>query len=168
MMLTATKSLVLLAAISMTVVGCRRHGDGDDDGGHQKKIALPAPKGTPKRPVGSPALTTPINQAKVAAYFKTHNLPMNLGQTSSITVDKVEFLTNAQVVQRLNGANPGLADSDKLAFATLRGDFIFTGPPKSRVTRFSSAYAVFDNVTGNLLMLGTLDQNREGGSNQPR
>ncbi|GAC1652992.1 MAG: hypothetical protein NVS9B15_13600 [Acidobacteriaceae bacterium] len=160
-------TLLLLAAMLTLVAGCRRHHDNDDDdNGHQKRIALPAPKGTAKRPVGSPALKTPITKAEVVAYFKTHNLPMNLGKTSDITVANVEFLNNAQVVQRLNGANPGLADGDKLAFATLRGTFIFTGPPKSRVVRFNSAYAVFDVSSGNLLMIGTLDGG--GSDGQPR
>ena len=122
------------------------------------------PAGPAKRPQGSAALTVkagaaePFTKDDVAAYFKTHNLPMNSSSTSDFRVDALEFLTSKQVTDRLQGASPGLADNDRVAFATLTGTFIFGGPPKGKIARFSRAYAVFDATSGNLLMAGTLDQ----------
>jgi hypothetical protein len=41
---------------------------------------------------------------------------------------------------------------------TLRGPFVFTGPPQSgKSVKFDRAYAIFDPSSGNLLMAGTLD-----------
>ena len=124
------------------------------------------PAGLAKRPQGSAALTVkagaePFTKDDVAAYFKTHNLPMNASSTSDFRVDALEFLTSKQVADRLQGASPGLADNERVALATLTGTFIFTGPPQgktSKTARFSRAYAVFDAASGNLLMAGTLDQ----------
>jgi hypothetical protein len=43
-------------------------------------------------------------------------------------------------------------------FVTLRGPFVFTGPPQSgKSVKFDRAYAIFDPSSGNLLMAGTLD-----------
>jgi hypothetical protein len=126
------------------------------------KIALHLPVGTPKRPQGMAALTvtpgaTPFSEADVVAYFKTHNLPKNMGSVDQIKVDKVEFLTSGEVTKRLQGASPGIGDDERVAFVTLVGDFIFTGPQTKGVT-FHRAYAVFDAVSGSLLMIGTLDR----------
>lgn len=146
--------------------GC--HHDRDDHG-DQKKVALHIPKDTPKRPQGSAALTVkpgaePFSKSDVANYFKTHNLPMNLAASSDFTVESLEFLTNKEITSRLNGASPGLVDNDRIGFATLKGLFVFTGPPNTKPVRFTRAYAAFDAATGNLLMVGTLEQ----GERQPR
>lgn len=135
----------------------------------EEKIALQIPKEPPKRPQGSPALTVkpgaaePFSKQDVADYFKTHNLPRNATSTSDFTVDTLEFLTNKEVTTRLNGASPGLADNDKIGFATLKGVFIFTGPREASPARFTRAYAAFDATTGNLLMIGTLELGKEPG-----
>jgi hypothetical protein len=71
-------------------------------------------------------------------------------------VDTLEFLTNDEVTARLNGVSPGLADGDRIGFATLSGQFVFTGPRGSTPARFTRAYAAFDARTGNLLMIGSL------------
>ncbi|HEY4980025.1 MAG TPA: hypothetical protein VII25_12730 [Candidatus Acidoferrum sp.] len=152
-------ALVLLPLAAFTA-GCHH----DDDDREQKKIALNIPKDPPKRPQGSTALTvkpgaTPFDKTDVSNYFKTHNLPMNYTTTNDFTVDTLEFLTNAELATRLNGANAGLAETARIGFATLVGSFVFTGPPNAKAARFSRAYAAFDAKTGNLLMIGTLDQN---------
>jgi hypothetical protein len=93
----------------------------------------------------------------VINYFKTHNLPMNMSSTSQFQVETLEFLTDRQVSERLSGASTGLAPDERVAFVTLTGSFVFTGPD-AKTARFSRAYAVFDTRTGNLLMIGTLEQ----------
>src|SRR5216684_6895110 len=121
------------------LVGCHH----DEDRGENKKIALHIPKEPPKRPQGSPAMTVktgaaePFSKQDIAEYFKTHNLPRNATSTSDFTVDTLEFLTNKEVTTRLNGASPGLADNDKIGFATLKGLFIFTGPRQASPARFT-------------------------------
>jgi len=102
--------------------------------------------------------TQPFTQQDVVNYFKTHNLPMNMTSTGQFQVEALEFLTNRQVSDRLAGASPGLSPDEKVAFVTLRGSFVFTGPSAGKVARFSRVYAVFDTRTGNLLMIGTLEQ----------
>src|SRR5262249_34166538 len=125
-----------------------------------EKGRLPLPTGTPKRPVGLTALAakpgaTPFSKDDVAAYFKAHNLPKNLGLTDQFQVDSLEFVTSGEVKQRLQGESTGLKDEERVGFATLSGTFIFTGPP-GRSATFRRAYAVFDAGTGNLLMIGSL------------
>lgn len=150
--------LLLLSAVGWTA-GCRD----DDDHDKQKKVALHIPKDAPKRPQGSPALTVkpgaePFNKSDVTNYFKTHNLPMNFTTTNDFTVESLEFLTNKEITARLKGASPGLAENDKIGFAILKGLFIFTGPPSTKPVRFTRAYAAFEAATGNLLMVGTLEE----------
>lgn len=161
----ATLTVLVLLPVVGWSAGCHR----GEDHGEQKKVALHIPKDTPKRPQGSAALTVkpgaePFNEQDVANYFKTHNLPMNFTTTRDFAVESLKFLTNKEITARLNGASPGLAENDKIGFATLKGLFIFTGPPSTKPVRFTRAYAAFDATTGNLLMVGTLEQ----GEQQPR
>jgi len=104
-----------------------------------------------------------ISKDQVVEYFKTHNLPMNYTATSDFHVESVDMMTAKQVSDRLAGESTGLADDERLAFVTLAGMFTFTGPPKSSAANFKRAYAVFDVKNGNLMMVGTLEPNREGG-----
>jgi hypothetical protein len=151
--------VLLLLPVATWNTGCRH----EDDHGEQRKVALYVPKDPPKRPQGSAALKVksgvePFSKADVTNYFKTHNLPMNFTTTSDFTVESLEFLSNKEVTTRLNGASPGLAENDKIGFVVLKGLFIFTGPPNGKSPRFTRAYAAFDGATGNLLMIGTLEQ----------
>jgi hypothetical protein len=151
---------LLLLLVLVAAAGChRRHSD-------EEKIAMKLPQGTPKRPQGSAALTVnpgatqPFSEKDVVDYFKTHNLPKNGGDLSQIKVSSLEFLTSKEVSQRLDGEPTGLKDNDKIGFVTLTGQFLFTGPP-GQSARFTRAYAAFDAVTGNLLMIGTLSERQE-------
>jgi hypothetical protein len=152
-----TVAIVLLLGGLGFVAGCHRSQP------NEGKIAMKPPEGPPKRPQGSAALSVhtgasqPFTQQDVANYFKTHNLPKNGGDPSQIHVSSLEFLTSKEVSQRLQGEPTGVDDNDKIGFATLTGQFIFTGP-SGQTARFSQAYAAFDAVTGNLLMIGTLGQ----------
>jgi hypothetical protein len=101
------------------------------------KLALPLPKGTPVAPVGMKALTVgpdpvaPFTREDVAAYFENHNLPRNLGSKADIQVEGLEFITTKDVRSRLSGAAPDRGEDVRIGFATLRGTFVFTGPPQS-------------------------------------
>jgi hypothetical protein len=152
-------SLLLLLGLGMTAACHREHPEGE-------RIAMKLPQGTPKRPQGSSALTVnpgasqPFSRQDVVDYFKTHNLPKNGGDLSQIQVSSLEFLTSKEVSRRLDGEPTGLDDNEKIGFVILTGQFLFTGPP-GRSARFNQAYAAFDAVTGNLLMIGTLSDKQE-------
>jgi hypothetical protein len=75
-------------------------------------------------------------------------------------VADLEFLTAKQASDRLAGEPTGLNDNDRVGFATLTGKFIFSGPSNTKPATFSSAYALFDAATGNLLMDGTLESGK--------
>jgi hypothetical protein len=154
-------TILILGALALT--GC----DSSCAGKPQEKIALKMPTGTPRRPQGSAALTVragdpPFTRDDVVTYFKTHQLPKSLGSPDQVTVENLEFLTSDDVTKRLDGASTGLAATDRVAFVTLSGVFIFTGP-QTKPAQFRRAYAVFDAVTGNLLMVGTLEEGRRPG-----
>ena len=125
------------------------------------KHAMPVPNGQAQRPIGISAIqvsekgTHPFTQQDVALYFQTHNLPHNLSPNSEFAVDSLEFLTSAEVSVILNGESTGLEDKDVIGFARLSGHFVFSGPG-GKTARFQHAYAAFDAVNGNLLMIGTL------------
>lgn len=157
---TVVSYLLLLSSVGF-MAGCR-----DRDGG-QKKKALHLPAGTPKRPQGMAALVVntgaaePFTRQDVITYFQTHNLPRNSGSLSQFQVDTLEFLTSKEATDRLQGVSTGLSDGDRVGFVTLTGTFVFTGPPKAKPATVNRAYAVFDATTGNLLMVGSLDQVRQ-------
>jgi hypothetical protein len=160
----AAKLLLLSALCLMT--SCDHKGENNNATQNKNdatyKKALPLPTGTPKRPVGVAAITakpgsaTPFTKDEVVAYFKTHNLPRNMGSTDQFQVDSLDFITSAEVSRRLQGAATGLSDNDRIGFARLSGTFVFTGPREGKPVTFKQAYAAFDASTGNLLMAGTL------------
>lgn len=167
---TALTLIILFGALGL-LAGCDGcHHQSDDNSrsgnGEQKRMALAPPKGTPNRPLGMAALTVhgsaaePFTKADIVEYFKTHNLPKNATTTNDFHVDTLEFITSKEVTARLQGVTTGLTDEERLAFVTLSGTFVFTGPAKSRPATFKRAYAVFVASNGNLLLLGSLDSQR--------
>jgi len=153
--MNSSRAVPILAFGAMLLTACNSAGSGP-----QERIALKMPSGTPQRPEGVPALRVraaepPFTRADVATYFTTHSLPKTFGSLSHVVVDNLEFVTSAEVSRRLDGASTGLAAGERVAFATLSGTFVFTGP-QSKAAEFRRAYAVFDAATGNLLMVGTL------------
>jgi hypothetical protein len=150
-------SLVLMLALAAVVVlsGC------DRDKPKTGKVNLPS--APPKAPQGLHALSAgpgpePFTKSDVAAYLVKHNLPRNLSSATTIQVENLEFLNSSDVSARLAGEKTGLADNARLGFATLRGEFLLTGPSGTKVARFTRAYAAFDAASGNLLMVGTLPE----------
>jgi hypothetical protein len=160
--------IILRATVALlTIVGSVADLGGNawcESPGHYegRKGSIEIPKDPPLPPQGAPALRVktgaegPFTKEDVENYFTTHNLPRNLTTPKDFGVDTLEFLTNAEVTKRLNGASPGLENQDKIGFVTLKGEFIFAGPRSSKLARFTRAYAAFDARTGNLLMIGTI------------
>lgn len=149
-------SLILLALAAVAVLsGC------DRDKPKTGKVSLPS--APPRAPQGMHALSAgpgpePFSKADVAAYLVKHNLPRNQGSATSIQVDNLEFLSSSDVSARLAGVQTGMAGNARLGFATLRGEFLLTGPSGTKTARFTRAYAAFDAASGNLLMVGTLPE----------
>ena len=155
-------AVVLFAAVVGTIVSCERHPP------EQQKIAMPLPRGTPMHPQGIPALKVrpgpvPFTEADVAAYFATHNLPLNGADPSQLHVASLEFITSAEARDRLQGEPTGLDDDERVGFVTMTGTFIFSGPKGTKTATFSRAYAIFVAATGALIMDGTLDEGKGSG-----
>jgi len=155
---------ILFAAAVGALVSCNGHPP------TQQKIAMPLPQGTPMRPHGIPALKVrpgpePFTQADVAAYFAVHNLPLNGADPTQLHVANLEFITSAQVRDRLQGESTGLDDGKRVGFVTLTGTFIFSGPKGTKTASFSRAYAIFIASTGSLIMDGTLDEGKGAAPN---
>jgi hypothetical protein len=153
------RAAFIFAATTGLLAGCGRHEE-------QKEKPLPLPQGTPQRPVGMKALPVdpsapePFAKSDVAAWLAAHNLPMNAGAKGDFAVANLEFITAKEASGRLAGEPIGLGDNDRVGFATLTGTFVFSGPPHTKPATFSSAYALFDAKTGNLLMDGTLESGK--------
>lgn len=166
-----TKDIVLFSIVALCagLTGCQSCDR------HEPKNALQIklPAGTPQRPQGLKALAvnpgpTPFTQGDVTQYVRTHRLARSIGDLSQLTVDSLEFITAKEVTIRLQGASTGLPDIQRVAFAIIRGPLYFTGPAPGKPVAFESAYALFDAGTGNLLMSGTLDVEKQptGGATQ--
>jgi len=154
------QAIALVLMVLLTAVSANELAHAAEQG-PRKSLPIPAEPSLPS--VGATALhvkvgaTEPFSKEDIDGYFKTHNLPRNRAPISDFTVEKLEFLTNKEVTDRLNGASTGVGENDRIGFATLKGRFVFTGPPGSEPAQFQRAYAAFDARTGNLLMVGTLE-----------
>jgi hypothetical protein len=130
-------------------------------GAEQPEKALPVPKGVPQRPRGLPALKPQangvvLNVAEVKKFLANHNLPRNLGSAAEIQVLSVEKLKVGEAKQRVGIDTTGFKGDEPVGLALLGGTLVFGGPPPDEPATYTRAYVVFDAVTGNLLMMGTL------------
>jgi hypothetical protein len=118
------------------------------------------------QPARTPEMLAPALRQDIGEHLPRHRdlgqLESDVATPTQFQVETLEFLTNKEVSQRLGGASPGLAANEKVGFATLRGTFIVSGPLDANVARFSRVYAAFDAKTGNLLMIGTLEEEQVG------
>ncbi len=110
---------------------------------------------------GFPALTVRsggvvLDVTEVAAYIKAHNLPRNLGAAQDVKVVSVTRLTVAEVRERVGIDTTGFNGDEPVGLALLGGKLVFSGPPPAQPVTFTKGYVIFDALTGNLLMLGTL------------
>jgi hypothetical protein len=127
---------------------------------------LRLPTGTPQRPQGMKALdvkpgTVPFSRDDVGQFVRTHHLAKSVGDTSQIQVESLDFITAKEVSTRLQFVSTGLPDDQRVAFAVIRGQLYFTGPPPGKPVLFDRAYLLFDVQTGNLLMSGTLERAKQ-------
>lgn len=165
-----TRNIVLLSglAVCLGVTGCetRRHEP-------QNATAMKLPTEPPKRPLGMKALevkpgATPFSVDDVTQYVRTHRLARMVGDLAQLQVESVEYITAREVTSRLQGVSTGLPDSQRLAFAVIRGPLYISTPTKGKPVAFERGYALFDVATGNLLMSGTLDKAKQGQGKQPQ
>jgi hypothetical protein len=122
---------------------------------------LPVPTGAPQRPRGLPALKPQaqglvLDVAEVEKFLTSHNLPHNLGSAAEIQVISVDKMTVDEARQKVGIDTTGFKGDEVVGLALLGGTLTFGGPPPDEPTVYTRAYVVFDAVTGNLLMLGTL------------
>src|SRR5438477_12707447 len=101
-------ALTLAALLALgALAACPKEKPRTGYGEQQKKIALRAPVGNPKRPEGMGALyithAGEISKQLVVDYFKTHNLPMNYTTTNNFEVDSVALITSTHCTARLHG-----------------------------------------------------------------
>jgi hypothetical protein len=131
-------------------------------GAEPPPLGIPVPAGTPQRPRGLPALEPSaqgvvLNVDKVKKFIASHNLPHNLGSADDIQVTSVETLDVDKVKQRVGIDTTGFKGNERVGLAMLGGRVVFGGPPPDEPMVYTRAYVVFDALTGNLLMLGTLE-----------
>jgi hypothetical protein len=131
-------------------------------GAEPPKAGLPVPTGTPQRPRGLPALKphgqgVVLDVEEVKKFLASHNLPHNLGSAAEIEVISVEKLQVEEVKQKVGIDTTGFKGNEPVGLAMLGGRVVFGGPPPDEPMVYTRAYVVFDALTGNLLMLGTLE-----------
>lgn len=103
-----------------------------------------------------PNVGTSIGKADVVRYVQLSGIPDLLNGSSLSAVASAEVLTSKQIGILLDGESTGFADTTPLWFVSLQGTFIFHGPSLSPKRTYQKAYEVFDPITGNLLMYGSL------------
>ena len=83
-------------------------------------------------------------------------MPRTLGRRNPVTDIHPELLTAAQISTHLHGESIGYPNNTVLWFVELRGEFVFPGPPGGQSITAHLGYQVFDPVTGDLIMFGSL------------
>ena len=110
-------------------------------------------------PEGVPAITPPLDEARVSEYLA--NNPLNIGGTdvtkSNMQVTRVQFITMGELKKLLN--NDPLWDSwpagEPVIYVTYKGTFTFYDMDGVEHV-YPAAYRVFHGLTGNELQAGTM------------
>jgi hypothetical protein len=127
-------------------------------GGIRPSTVVAVPHGTV---AGSGAITpglntgasgTPTYTAQTAAAYVTQNGLPPLS-TSALTVVDAEFMTAGQVATRVHVSTAELDPARLVCFVEAHGDFSVSDPFSLRVTTVHTAWALFDAVTGNQLLV---------------
>lgn len=97
----------------------------------------------------------PITQSDVIKYVRAAGMPRTLGPAHSITVTRADLLTSSEISARLHGEQTGYPDNATLWFVEIHGTFVFPAYHGQVVTSHIG-YQVFDPITGNLVMFGSM------------
>lgn len=97
----------------------------------------------------------PITQADVIKYVRAAGMPRTIGPAHAITVTRAELLTSSIISARLHGERTGYSDNATLWFVEIHGTFVFPAYHGQVVTSHIG-YQVFDPITGNLVMFGSM------------
>lgn len=125
-------------------------------GAPQRAVSAP---GAPGGIIGVPAITprnncTPsFTEQDVRAYLQSHQVVGTAPHAPPTTVTLVQFMTSAEVSQRLHGVDTGLADDAIVCYVELSGEFMPYRFPLG-VTPHPSSFGrlILDAHSGNILV----------------
>jgi len=130
--------------------------------GDQGPRGLQPPKDKPHRPVGIKAVEPRpgggFKKEDVGNYLHTFNLPRNQGPSQQLGVVSLEFMSVSTLRTRIPADTTGFDGGEQVGLALLEGPLAFRSPQGGEPFTASKGYAVFDADTGNLLIVGTLEQ----------
>ena len=120
--------------------------------------ALSAP-GAPGGTIGLPAITprnncTPsFTEQDVQAYLHRHQVLATAPHAPNTTVTLIQFMTSAEVRQRLHGVDTGLADDAIVCYVELSGEFMpYSVPPGVTPHPSNLGRLILDAHSGNILV----------------
>src|SRR5262249_13413043 len=119
--------------------------------------------GTPGIAPGTPAITPTksgvpsFSADDMKTYALHHPLPDTTADNGTPAVTRDEFL-QSQILALLLHTPTGRPDRALMGYVELKGDFTFAGPTADQPLHFPVVYWVFDAQTGNLVLVGGLDQ----------
>jgi hypothetical protein len=105
---------------------------------------------------GAATTSTTFSEADIKQYVATHPIARRVKATSSMTVEKIQYLTKKEVRSILDSGESTFSDSsdnDPMCLVTIGGTFILEGPNGIAVT-YRKAFELFDSRTGNLVSSG--------------
>ena len=96
-----------------------------------------------------------FDESDVRQYIQSHELPTTIMHDQSVAtgVDNVTFVLAGVAAKQLN-THVGVADGEIVCVVNIYGSFAVASGPDSGVKKFSKMVAVFDGLTGNLLLVG--------------
>ena len=125
-------------------------------GAPQRAVSAP---GAPGGIIGLPAITprndcTPsFTEQDVRDYLQRHKVLITAPHAPPTTVTLVQFMTSAEVSQRLHGEDTGLADDAIVCYVELSGEFMPESLPVGVTPHPSSVgFLILDAHSGNILV----------------
>ncbi len=126
----------------------------------------PPPITAPQRPTGRPAIkpSTPdvapgapaFGAQDVITFIQNSGVHgVRIASSGPVAVVRVEFLTGRAADARLQ-AQTGQPDDALLCLVTLQGSFAVAGPAGIPPRTFTTAFQLYDALTGNLLLQGEI------------
>jgi hypothetical protein len=132
-----------------------------------KLVPTPIADQTPVMPLmGSPAIHPSIADAgpdtpaftitDVVQYSNANNINGIWGYASLVrpTINKIEFLTDAEVQERIPSYTPGLVAGTLRCYVQYNGAFFLIPAPQAKPVPCPHAFEIFDAHTGNRIAYG--------------